>query len=175
VGSNPTRRTLDVRSETEVAKVQALAGDELNHCEIARATGIPRSTVRDWLTGKVPTHGRSVRVATPPEPEYAYLLGMYLGDGCISAHPRAVYRLRVTLDMRYPGVIRECTEAMRSVMPRNAVHLLKLTDKNAMEVGCSSKAWPILFPQHGPGRKHLREIELAEWQREIVDQPHRVI
>ena len=30
------------------------------------------------------------------------------------------------------------------------------------------EAWPCLFPQHGPGRKHDREIVLAEWQREIV-------
>jgi hypothetical protein len=25
-----------------------------------------------------------------------------------------------------------------------------------------------LFPQHGPGRKHLRTIELEPWQRVIV-------
>ena len=30
------------------------------------------------------------------------------------------------------------------------------------------KHWPCLFPQHGPGLKHLRKIELADWQREIV-------
>jgi hypothetical protein len=29
--------------------------------------------------------------------------------------------------------------------------------------------WPCLFPQHGPGRKHLREIVLTPWQTEIVD------
>ena len=32
-----------------------------------------------------------------------------------------------------------------------------------------SKHWPCLFPQHGPGRKHTRKIELADWQREIVE------
>jgi hypothetical protein len=26
-----------------------------------------------------------------------------------------------------------------------------------------------LFPQHGPGRKHTRKIELALWQRDIVE------
>jgi hypothetical protein len=31
------------------------------------------------------------------------------------------------------------------------------------------KYWPLVLPQHGPGRKHLRPIVLAEWQREIVD------
>lgn len=28
--------------------------------------------------------------------------------------------------------------------------------------------WPCLFPQHGPGRKHNRRIELQGWQQEIV-------
>ncbi len=27
-----------------------------------------------------------------------------------------------------------------------------------------SKHWPCLFPQHGPGRKHHRKIELHQWQ-----------
>ena len=36
-------------------------------------------------------------------------------------------------------------------------------------IGCYSKAWPLLFPQHGPGRKHQRKIELVLWQEEIVD------
>lgn len=31
-----------------------------------------------------------------------------------------------------------------------------------------SKHWPCLFPQHGPGRKHQRKIELAPWQLTIV-------
>jgi hypothetical protein len=29
--------------------------------------------------------------------------------------------------------------------------------------------WTCLFPQHGPGMKHTRKIELADWQREIVE------
>jgi hypothetical protein len=35
---------------------------------------------------------------------YVYLLGMYLGDGCLSSHPRDVYKLRISLDARYPGI-----------------------------------------------------------------------
>ena len=31
------------------------------------------------------------------------------------------------------------------------------------------KHWPCLFPQHGPGRKHERTLELESWQREIVE------
>ena len=28
---------------------------------------------------------------------------------------------------------------------------------------------PCLFPQHGPGRKHERKLELEPWQRELVE------
>ncbi len=31
----------------------------------------------------------------------------------------------------------------------------------------TSKHWPCLFPQHGPGRKHYRRIELEPWQQKI--------
>lgn len=37
------------------------------------------------------------------------------------------------------------------------------------EIKSYSKHWPCLFPQHGPGMKHTRKIELAEWQQVIVD------
>jgi hypothetical protein len=33
-----------------------------------------------------------------------------------------------------------------------------------------SKQWILLFPQHGPGRKHLRPIRLEQWQLEIVQE-----
>ncbi len=32
------------------------------------------------------------------------------------------------------------------------------------------KSWPCLFPQHGPGKKHTRLIELVPWQYDLVDQ-----
>ncbi|HEV8373977.1 MAG TPA: helix-turn-helix domain-containing protein [Actinomycetota bacterium] len=37
-----------MRSREEVALVLGLARQGLNDCEIARRTGIPRGTVRDW-------------------------------------------------------------------------------------------------------------------------------
>ena len=37
------------------------------------------------------------------------------------------------------------------------------------EVVSCSRHWPCLFPQHGPGKKHLRKIDLADWQRVIVE------
>lgn len=99
---------------------------------------------------------------------YVYLLGLYLGDGTISTHPRRVHRLRIFLDKKYPAIVSECERAMRAVMPDNAVHRL-LTVSNCFQVSSYSKAWPCLFPQHGPGMKHTRRIWLAEWQRQLAE------
>jgi hypothetical protein len=35
------------------------------------------------------------------------------------------------------------------------------------------KAWPCLFPQHGPGKKHQRPIVLEPWQRDLVEHDPR--
>jgi hypothetical protein len=56
--------------------------------------------------------------------------------------------------------------AMSAVMPSSKVF-------DRAKVGCTdikstSKHWLCLFPQHGPGRKHQRKIELAAWQEQIV-------
>jgi hypothetical protein len=39
---------------------------------------------------------------------------------------------------------------------------------NLVRVVASSPLWRRAFPQHGPGRKHARPIELVEWQLEIT-------
>lgn len=152
-----------------------LASNGLNACEIARQTGIARSTLREWIAHG-PPRGRGLRCGPTCErcgwgshafdelpPLYTYLLGLYLGDGCISGHPRGVFKLRVVLDVKYPGIVDECQEAMQLVMPQSKASRQRRED-NCFEVHSYSKAWPCLFPQHGPGRKHERAIVLRDWQ-----------
>ncbi|MFB9834991.1 transcriptional regulator [Actinoallomurus acaciae] len=103
--------------------------------------------------------------------KYAYLLGIYLGDGCVSpvSDPgKQVWALRIFCADAYPGLIDECVEAVRAVRPDNRVRLLQLT--GCTEVNSHSKHWPCLFPQHAPGRKHDRPIRLEAWQREAVSE-----
>ena len=57
---------------------------------------------------------------------------------------------------------------MQAVVPWNKVHC-QATPQNYVEVHAYSKAWPCLFPQHGPGKKHQRKIVLTEWQRDFVE------
>jgi hypothetical protein len=108
-------------------------------------------------------NGDLASVATPA---YTYLLGLYLGDGCISRFKNGVFILRIALDNRYPGIIHECTNAMAAVSRRRVGLGAKVA---CTEVHASWKHWPCLFPQHGPGRKHERPIVLAAWQQELVD------
>jgi len=98
--------------------------------------------------------------------DYVYLLGMYLGDGCLTG-PRPGAQLRITLDAAYPGVIAECAETLGRVTP-NTVSVFKEPRHDCFHVYSGWKLWPILFPQHGPGRKHTRPIVLTTWQWELV-------
>ena len=158
--------------------VDFVAGLGGNASEVARLTGIPRSTIRDWLA-RPPFHDRphGASDANPnvPAAEYAYLLGMYLGDGVISYARGRCYRLRITTDASYPGVIAECSTAMQAVVPHNRVSVRRRTGERAVEmISAYSNAWSRLFPQHGPGKKHERRIVLAEWQEAIVRQHPRL-
>jgi hypothetical protein len=154
--------------------VAFLAAGDINASQIADITTIPRSTIRDWLARPEPKLGRRLEFdpASLTEAEYSYLLGFYLGDGTISRSRKGVYRLRIVTDARYPGLIAECVAAVQAVMPGNRVLVQRLPYR-AVEIGCYSKQWPILFPQHGPGRKHQRRIELVPWQAEIVERHPR--
>ena len=97
---------------------------------------------------------------------YAELLGWYLGDGHISSQRRGVFGLHVVNDQRYVHDIAALHELMRQVKPGSMPHSRQVP--GAVIVTSSWKHWPCLFPQHGPGRKHLRSIVLEQWQREIV-------
>jgi hypothetical protein len=106
--------------------------------------------------------------STLPRREYAYLLGAYLGDGTVARNTTS-HLLRVSLDAAYPGIIREVQAATEAVCGRPA-HAYPASDGlNWVNVTSYWKSWPCLLPQHGPGRKHSRKIELADWQQEIVD------
>jgi hypothetical protein len=163
-----------MRSSGEFERALALLQRGMTATDVARATGIPRSTVRDWRHGR---GTRQQRGSDCPEHDfslldggaYGYLLGMYLGDGCISGHPRGVWRLRVTLDAAYPAIVAECASAMSAVSPRRRVHVLRRLTGRCVDVSCYWKHWPCYLPQHGRGPKHRRPIALTEWQSRIVE------
>lgn len=140
---------------------------------VSRELGVAHATIRYWRDHPEPkVQAGCIRcqdIPAPPAPPdgYAYLLGLYLGDGCISSYRKGVYGLRIACSDDWPGLMDECELAMTAIRPNHKVHRVP-------QLGCCMmtslwKHWPCYFPQHGPGPKHLRRIELADWQRKIVD------
>jgi hypothetical protein len=157
---------------------------------IAITLGIPHATVRDCierysdLKGLQENRDRASK-STPDEvllricdtdnvvcqQAYAYVLGMYLGDGNITK-VRDVYRIRITLDARYPNIIKSCSEALQTLLPENQIGMVERFYRgrlSCIDVSCFYKFWPELLPQHGIGKKHEREIQLVDWQQLIVN------
>jgi Homeodomain-like domain len=150
----------------------------INDCEISRRMGIPRSTIRDW---RQPTYVRKTqdeicprcwRPARPirftPE-DYSELLGLYLGDGCISPGART-QRLRLALDAKYPVIIDDAKRLLERSFPINPVGLVEAHGGTMFFVSVYCSHLSCLFPQHGPGKKHERPIVLEAWQKKLVDE-----
>jgi hypothetical protein len=101
---------------------------------------------------------------SPPLQPYLYLLGQYLGDGCISKMGRS-WVLRIATCDDYPGIRAEVTAAIHSLVP-NRVNLV--SSVGCTYVNCITRKWLHLLPQHGIGAKHKRPIVLEPWQAEFV-------
>ncbi|MER6087955.1 helix-turn-helix domain-containing protein [Streptomyces bluensis] len=155
-----------------------LLRDGAKNADVARQFGVPRGTISYWKhidrAKRDECPGRTQR---PPCPRcdgelngsaYAYLLGLYLGDGHIIQN-RAMRSpsLSIACAEAHPGLVDECERAMRDVFPKNSV--CRVPRKGCWEVKLYSMHTWCLFPQHGPGRKHERTIALEPWQQEIVD------
>jgi hypothetical protein len=148
--------------------------------ENARICDVSVAAIRHWRSGRRrgPRRGpyspaTDRRAACPrchgrelDEAAYAYLLGLYLGDGHITRGRRDVFALSIACCDDWPGLMAAARRAMSDVMPTSSVFCVHY--QGCTMVKSASKHWPCLFPQHGPGRKHTRKIELAQWQDVIV-------
>ncbi|TMR98176.1 helix-turn-helix domain-containing protein [Nonomuraea basaltis] len=145
--------------------------------QVAELCGVSIGAVQKWRTGarrarededrrrhhSCPRcHDRALDHVT-----YAHLLGLYLGDGHIVRCRKEVYQLSLFCDNGWPGLIEEAWQAMARTMPTSSVS--RRQRNGCTEVKSYSKHWVCLFPQHGPGMKHQREIKLTDWQQEIVE------
>jgi hypothetical protein len=172
-----------LRPESEAVQVRELLAAGFSDYEIARRTGIPRGTILDWRHGRSQLMPRPGAVTDRCEDcgathnlealdtlAYSYLLGEYLGDGCVWRSKRTgTCYLRISCDAQYTGIIAECRGAIEAVRGRQP-YVYHLTQKRMVTITSYWRAWPCLFPQHGPGRKHHRRIELAAWQKSIVSE-----
>jgi hypothetical protein len=151
----------------------------------AEIHGVAVKTIRRWRRqyqrlglprgqGFRPTPCPRCDEAELDEAAYALLLGWYLGDGHIVAAKRGVYTLQISNDQKYPALNQEIAATIRRVKPTASPCLRG--GSTAVRIEARWKHWPCVFPQHGPGRKHLRRIALVDWQQEIVRaQPRQLL
>lgn len=177
-----------MRPEHEYQEAVRLIGLGINDSEIGRQLDIERGTVRAWRVGlNVGSGGRTkfwsgernrgacFRCVDGPVDDvaYAYLLGVYRGDGSISLMSKGVYRLRISCDQNYLFIIAEISRSIAKVRDNESVGFVE--GIGCIEVVAYWKHWPCLFPQHAPGRKHERKIELAPWQQKIVEREPKAL
>jgi hypothetical protein len=146
--------------------------------ENANICGVSIAAIRHWRSGRRRSaHGPGAErrrqcprchARSMDEQAYAYLLGLYLGDGSITRGRRDVFALWIACCDDWPGLLAACRRAMSDVMPKSSVFCVHY--QGCTMVKSTSKHWPCLFPQHGPGRKHTRKIELESWQSAIVQE-----
>jgi len=83
----------------------------------------------------------------------------------LSIGRRHVWRLRISLDARYPQIIARGQRAIAEVGGRGVGATAR---PGCVVISSYWKHWVCLFPQHGRGPKHERSIRLEAWQRSRV-------
>ncbi|MER5480603.1 transcriptional regulator [Streptomyces sp. NPDC002734] len=157
------------------ARALALVAQGRSLNSVSKELGVSRAAIREWQVRLIPlqrTGGSCERCLPIPQPPgdpaaYSYLLGLYLGDGCISRSRASSYVMRIACADAWPGLIDACESALRAVRPDHSA--FRVPKQGCTMVTMASKHWTCLFPQHGPGRKHDRAIVLAPWQQSVVE------
>ena len=168
------------RTIEEYNKVMFLFKQGMNKLQIAKQTGVPRGTITDWTLNKINLTISKQRIELDPKiilstPEkidaYIYLLGSYLGDGCITQPPsHRTAKLRISCDNKQPFVIQTNVEAMKVLFENNDISIQQRKDKNCSDVGIYSTTLYYLFPQavKGRGNKNTRNVSLIDWQLNLL-------
>jgi hypothetical protein len=162
-----------LRPQADFDLAMRLVAEGLGDTEIARLTRIPRPTISAWRHGRGCRYHERLATATPQwRPDqpaaYCYVLGAYLGDGCLTALPSGAASLIVSLDLSYPAIIDSVERSVRTVFPDVKVVRVFPNGANLVVLRASHPALPFAFPQHGAGRKHNRVIRLKEWQHDLT-------
>jgi len=170
-----------MRTKNEFKTVLLLKNDGLNDCEIARITSIPRRTIQGWI--KTPPKIFTDNIINNRyyynnelkeqiindinlKKIYSYILGLYLGDGCIDILSRTL-RLRIFLDAKYVHLNNYVEEMLKIFFYKSKITRYNHGD-NCICFAVNCKELKNIFPQMGPGRKHNREIKLSQWQTQNI-------
>jgi hypothetical protein len=151
-----------------------------NISEIGRIYSIPRSTILYWLkSGTIDNFNLKQELDKKTidsiyehislnKKDYNFILGLYLGDGCITENGRngSSYKLRIAQDINYPKSINLIKDKISKFFGKDA----KLIEcKGCYHITIYDKYLPFYFPQHDKGFKHNRNVKLNDFQIENIE------
>lgn len=166
-----------MRTSEEIEKIFLFYKEGVNQTKAAGILKIPRGTVKDYYhkfsignTIRAKPTIESFLCSDEKQKVYSYIFGLYLGDGHIiqtktCKNGNKVYKFRIFQDAKYKNLIDLCIKKLEFLFGTKVSIVKKI---NCAEIVTYKSNLTVLFPQHGPGKKHLRLIELADWQKEIV-------
>ena len=96
------------------------------------------------------------------------MFGLYLGDGYIVRTSRSD-RLRIFLDTRYEGIVSDAQALLERCFPTHRVGRFRSGKGTTTILSLYCTHLACLFPQHGAGMKHTRDIVVEPWQTEILE------
>lgn len=188
MGGNCTKR----KSVEEYNLVMKMYSEGIKICDIVKKLNINRSTVSNWVrnkNGKSFVHKTNSKLPIIYDPlkylyelspgidnkyrnsVYSYVLGLYLGDGCLTILPRTV-KLAISVDLKYPKLNNDICNSINTIFSKKPSILPKRSKgklTKGIDIAIYHNNLQILFPQHGLGKKHLRSIILTDWQKSIID------
>lgn len=98
---------------------------------------------------------------------YSYILGFYLGDGCLANAKGRSYTIMLANQADFYVMNKELMNSLQIIFPSKKVAFYKRPASNCCDIKLTAINLGELFP-HGKGTKHTRKIELTDWQWEIV-------
>lgn len=106
------------------------------------------------------------RIAPPLNPDralQAYVIGLAIGDGNLSNPNGRAVRLRITCDTKYPILIARISSALRELLPKNKVNIVR-GNGNYVNVSVYSNHLELLLGWKASGGSKARQrISIPEW------------
>lgn len=162
------------KTKNEVREILRLHNDGISQNKIHKILGFDRTTIRQILKDPEDYINKSIPefdILNIDRKVYAFVLGVYLGDGYIvKTHRQNVFKISIYCDAKYKNILEDISQSLEILFPNSKAMRIRHTSDKCIAVYLYSSHLLKLFPQHGIGRKHERPIVLEDWQIDIINE-----
>lgn len=96
----------------------------------------------------------------------SYIIGLAIGDGNLSNPNGRAVRLRITCDLKYKNLIKRICSAIKILLPKNRVSLIKRS-RTFCDISCYSNKWENwLGWKAKEGPKYKQKVSIPNWIKE---------